>query len=138
MSEQEDFRLEAVALKALQRIYSDEEASFKSREQGEAVLVALQRRSDVLAILRTGGGKSLVFQLPASVESGLTTVVIVPFVALMEEMKGRCLGIGLSSCIWGVDGVTFPTSVQGLGIKSLLLCTENRAYRVNRADAPTE
>ena len=100
-SEQEDLRAEAVALKALRGIYCDEEARFKSREQCEAVKVALQRQYDVLAILPTGGGKSLVFQLAASVELGLTTVVIVPFVALMEEMKDRCVGMGLSSCIWG-------------------------------------
>jgi len=50
------------------------------REIVEAVIAG----QDVLAIMPTGGGKSLCFQLPALVREGLT-VVISPLIALMRD-----------------------------------------------------
>lgn len=59
--------------------------------QGEIVQAILDRR-DALIVLPTGGGKSLCFQLPALMQSGLT-IVVSPLVALMEnqvqELKER-------------------------------------------------
>ena len=51
--------------------------------QGEIVQSILDRR-DALIVLPTGGGKSLCFQLPAIMQSGLT-IVVSPLVALMEN-----------------------------------------------------
>jgi ATP-dependent DNA helicase RecQ len=51
--------------------------------QGEIVRALLNHR-DVLVVLPTGGGKSICFQLPALLQSGLTLVVS-PLVALMEN-----------------------------------------------------
>ncbi len=48
------------------------------------IIEAVIAGRDVLAILPTGAGKSLCFQLPALVLPG-TTVVITPLVALMED-----------------------------------------------------
>ena len=55
---------------------------------------------DALAVLPTGGGKSLCYQLPALVRDGLV-VVISPLVALMEDqvMALQRRGIaGLPAC----------------------------------------
>jgi len=104
MKDDESLDLSVMALTALREIYDDEEARFKSEEQMKAVKLALQRKVDVLTILPTGGGKSLVFQLAAWVEKDLTTVVIVPFVALAEEMKDRCIDMGLSCYVWRDSG----------------------------------
>jgi ATP-dependent DNA helicase RecQ len=51
--------------------------------QGE-IIQALLAHHDVLVVLPTGGGKSLCFQLPALLQSGLTLVVS-PLLALMEN-----------------------------------------------------
>lgn len=50
----------------------------------EDIVGAVTRGDDVLAILPTGGGKSLCFQLPALLRPGLT-VVISPLIALMRD-----------------------------------------------------
>ena len=51
--------------------------------QDEIITAALEGR-DVLAILPTGGGKSLCFQLPALMKEG-TALVVTPLVALMKD-----------------------------------------------------
>ncbi len=51
--------------------------------QEEIIRDALDGR-DVFALLPTGGGKSLCFQLPALVRDGLT-VVVSPLISLMKD-----------------------------------------------------
>src|SRR3989441_12032444 len=51
--------------------------------QEEIIRDALAGR-DVLALLPTGGGKSLCFQLPALARDGLT-VVVSPLISLMKD-----------------------------------------------------
>ncbi|MDZ7343795.1 MAG: RecQ family ATP-dependent DNA helicase, partial [candidate division KSB1 bacterium] len=48
-------------------------ADFKPQQ--EAIITALLERRSLLAVLPTGHGKSLCYQLPALVQEGLTVVV---------------------------------------------------------------
>src|SRR6516165_10987001 len=57
-------------------------ASFRPLQQ-EIVRDALAGK-DVFALLPTGGGKSLCFQLPAMARPGLT-IVVSPLIALMKD-----------------------------------------------------
>lgn len=79
---------------ALQQIWGYED--FRP-PQGEIVQALLQGK-DSLIIMPTGGGKSICFQLPALLQSGLT-IVISPLVALMEnqvqELRDLKLPAGL-------------------------------------------
>lgn len=61
--------------------------------QGEIIKALLLGR-DALIILPTGGGKSICFQLPALLQTGLTLVVS-PLVALMENQVGGLKQLGL-------------------------------------------
>lgn len=60
---------------------------FKNEEfkecQKEIINAALSKR-DVMALIPTGGGKSLTFQLPALVNTGYT-FVIMPLISLIED-----------------------------------------------------
>lgn len=76
-------------LVSLRALFNDTSARFKSVEQASACQWAVNRTGDGLVILETGGGKSLIIELPASMERNKTTVVIVPFVGLLVEMKSR-------------------------------------------------
>ena len=63
--------------------------------QGEIVEAVLQGR-DVLAVMPTGSGKSLCYQLPALLRPGLT-VVVSPLVALMRDQVGQLRGYGVAA-----------------------------------------
>jgi len=54
------------------------------REGQQAVIEAVMAGRDCLAVMPTGGGKSLCFQLPAILRPGLT-LVISPLIALMKD-----------------------------------------------------
>lgn len=61
--------------------------------QEEIIRASLQAR-DVFALLPTGGGKSLCFQLPALVRDGLT-VVVSPLIALMKDQVDALTTLGV-------------------------------------------
>jgi ATP-dependent DNA helicase RecQ len=63
--------------------------------QEEIVLDVLAGR-DVFALLPTGGGKSLCFQLPALLADGLT-VVISPLIALMKDQVDALVTAGVAA-----------------------------------------
>src|SRR5450759_1123906 len=65
--------------------------------QEEIIHDALAGR-DVFAVLPTGGGKSLCFQLPALVRPGLT-VVISPLIALMKDQVDFLRGRGIDAAV---------------------------------------
>ncbi len=77
-------------------------ASFRPKQK-EIVEAALEGR-DVLAILPTGGGKSVCFQVPAMMREGLA-LVVTPLIALMKDqvrnlnsrgIKALCINAGMS------------------------------------------
>ena len=62
----------------------------------EAVVDAVLAGRDVLAIMPTGAGKSLCYQLPALLTGGLT-LVISPLIALMEDQVRSLRDLGIAS-----------------------------------------
>jgi superfamily II DNA helicase RecQ len=79
-------------------------STFKSKEQGAAVELSAHRKEDLLVILGTGGGKSLIFMAAAvnfdETKAGLVTVVIVPLVALLLDLQERLREKGIAVCNW--------------------------------------
>ncbi|MEM9763618.1 MAG: DNA helicase RecQ [Pseudomonadota bacterium] len=70
---------------------------FEGYRPGQQEIVeAMMAREDVLAIMPTGGGKSLCYQLPAIASGGLTLVVS-PLVALMEDQVSALRAAGVEA-----------------------------------------
>src|SRR6204780_1019690 len=63
--------------------------------QAEIVSAVLEGR-DVLAVMPTGSGKSLCYQLPALIRDGLT-VVVSPLIALMRNQVAQLNGYGVAA-----------------------------------------
>jgi superfamily II DNA/RNA helicase len=78
-------------------------ARFRSDEQREAILTILVGDGPLVVVLPTGGGKSLIFQLPAALSTLGVTVVVVPFRALAANLVDRCMKLGIDSVHWTSD-----------------------------------
>jgi ATP-dependent DNA helicase RecQ len=61
-----------------------------------AILEAVLKGADVLAVMPTGSGKSLCYQLPALLRDGLT-VVVSPLIALMRNQVAQLQGYGIAA-----------------------------------------
>lgn len=69
----------------------------KFRSNQEQVINAILSGQDTLAIMPTGGGKSICFQLPALLFPG-TTIVISPLIALMKDQVDSLKANGIQAC----------------------------------------
>jgi ATP-dependent DNA helicase RecQ len=57
-------------------------SSFKSLQ--EEIIIAAEKNQDIIALLPTGGGKSLCYQIPALQKEGIC-IIVSPLVALIED-----------------------------------------------------
>jgi ATP-dependent DNA helicase RecQ len=92
------------------------------------IIESLLAGRDCLAIMPTGGGKSLCFQLPALVQKG-TAIVVSPLISLMKDQVDalRANGIGaayLNSTLSGSESVQVFRDVIAGKIKLLYVSPE--------------
>jgi superfamily II DNA helicase RecQ len=80
-------------------------ATFKSQYQACALELSAQREKDLLVILGTAGGKSLLFMACAvnANESNLATVVVVPLISLLKELVSRLRASGIRVMEWSTN-----------------------------------
>ncbi|KAI4749955.1 hypothetical protein E4T51_16663 [Aureobasidium sp. EXF-12344] len=76
------------------------QAEFRSKQE-EVLRAVYDGDSPILAIMPTGSGKSLSFILPASYEFSGTTIVVVPLLALQQDMLRRTTALSIPTRVWG-------------------------------------
>ncbi|HEV2704711.1 MAG TPA: RecQ family ATP-dependent DNA helicase [Pyrinomonadaceae bacterium] len=84
------------ALKKLKRTMRDVFGIARLREGQEEVMRSILEGRDTLAIMPTGAGKSLCYQLPALHLPG-TTVVVSPLISLMKDQVDKLGAAGLDA-----------------------------------------
>jgi len=67
------------------------------RDAQQRVIDSVLDGKDTLAIMPTGGGKSLCYQIPAHMLDGIT-VVVSPLISLMKDQLGKLEELGVSAC----------------------------------------
>ena len=84
--------------------------SFRSGQ--DAVIEQLVAGNDVLAIMPTGGGKSLCYQIPALVRPGLA-IVVSPLIALIKDQVDALRANGVAAAGLWQRCVLRPVSADG-------------------------
>jgi len=64
------------------------------RGDQEAIIQHILEGGDALVLMPTGGGKSLCFQIPALILSGVT-IIVSPLIALMQDQVSALLQLGI-------------------------------------------
>ncbi|KAL2350266.1 hypothetical protein BJ546DRAFT_805645, partial [Cryomyces antarcticus] len=96
--------------RAMQKALGQSEVLFRSKEQGLAMKAILAGETPLVIVLPTGGGKTLLFTAPACLEDPGVTIVVVPFRALINDLKDRLKKVGIEHLEWKKDEVN-PAAV---------------------------
>ncbi|MDO7570233.1 MAG: RecQ family ATP-dependent DNA helicase, partial [Flavobacteriaceae bacterium] len=77
----------------------------------DEIITSVLEGNDTLALLPTGGGKSLCYQLPALLKEG-TVLVVSPLIALMEDQVKSLENKGIKAMYFESHSNSLPLSQQ--------------------------
>ena len=96
---------------------------YKSFRRGqEKIINEILSGNDVLAIMPTGGGKSLCYQIPALILEGVT-IVISPLISLMKDQVDTLNSIGVNSAF-------LNSSLSNYEFNEVMNGIENKKYKI--------
>lgn len=89
-------------VKVARGLYNNSTLQFRQPGQREAILATMGRDASeqVVVVLSTGSGKTLIVMVGAALEGAGTTILVLPTVALRSNMLERLTMIGLKWIIW--------------------------------------
>ena len=96
------------------------------RENQREIINATKSGKDVLALIPTGGGKSLTFQLSAVTDDGVT-IVVMPLLSLIEDNLNFVLDLGIDACTLSTNG---RSKAEGLRIGQIYDDIRNLKYKI--------
>jgi superfamily II DNA helicase RecQ len=92
-------RLRAMDLEGQLQVMLGDGARFRGIQQ-KVIQAIVRGDNPIVQVTGTGGGKSLSFMLPAFCSPEGVTVVVVPLVALREDLHRRCQKSGIDTHVW--------------------------------------
>ncbi|PQE16365.1 telomere-associated recQ-like helicase protein [Rutstroemia sp. NJR-2017a BVV2] len=96
---------EADLLTVARKLYNAPHLQFRVPGQRQGVLAILgpQPAEQVVLVIGTGSGKTLVVMVGAALADAGTTILVLPMVALRGDMLRRFHQVGIRPLIWSVD-----------------------------------
>lgn len=92
------------------------------RKGQEEIINTILNNEDVLAIMPTGGGKSICYQLPGLMLDGIT-IVISPLISLMKDQVDAIKEMG-------INGVYINSSLSTVEFNSIIDGISNNKYKI--------
>ena len=90
----------AALLGGVRRLHGKEDMTWRSPEQQRAMTTIMSWTEQVLVILPTGSGKSLLFMLPYTLPDAGVTVLVVPLVSLRGDLLRRLRELDIDHLVW--------------------------------------
>lgn len=87
-------------LQEMRRLHRDNAMDWRSPEQREAMVAVAGAAEQVVAVLPTGAGKSMLFLLPCVLPGAACTLLLVPLVALRGDLLRRIEALGIPAIEW--------------------------------------
>ena len=78
-----------MALETLGKVLLDPKATWTTKKQQQAMLEVLKREQDVMAMLKTGGGKSMLAIIPAVMMKKEGIILTLPLKSLMTDWERK-------------------------------------------------
>lgn len=80
---------------AIRNLMQNPNAREKSVAQMNALLAVVYAKTDLLVTMATGGGKSMLWLIPSCISKTSKSIVICPFVSLLEEQYRKTQAFGI-------------------------------------------
>jgi hypothetical protein len=87
-------------LKEARLLYRDEDLQWKSTMQERAMVTVMSGTEQVVVVLGTGEGKSMLFMLPCVLPDAGITALILPLVSLRGDLLRRVRELGIEYWLW--------------------------------------
>ena len=90
----------AALLKSARKLYLDDTLKWKSAAQERAMTTIMSWTEQVVVIMATGEGKSLLFMLPCILPDAGVTILVLPLVSLRGDLLRRVRELGIDHLVW--------------------------------------